>query len=46
MSKVKAIFDVVVLGIALGTAIVLNNTALAVGGIILVMLSDRLPKGQ
>lgn len=46
MNKVKTIFDMIVLGIALGSALVLSNAALAVGGIILVMLSDRLPKGD
>lgn len=45
-NKVKSIFDFVIIGVALFSALVLGNTALATGGILLVMLADRLPKGD
>lgn len=41
--KIKSIIDKVVLGTGLFSALVLGNAALAVAGVIIVMLYDRLP---
>lgn len=43
--KTKKIFDLVILGVALGFAIVVGNSAMAIAGVIIVMLSDRI-EGQ
>lgn len=45
MMKTKKIFDLVILGIALGFAVIVGNSAMAVAGVIIVMLSDRI-EGQ
>ena len=42
MRKAKELFDIVILGTALAFALVIGNSAMAIGGIILVMLSDRI----